>query len=223
MLKFNNARNVSRHLLDLAIRIRKDRRGVAAVEFALILPVMLLTYFASAEVTKGVLASRRVTMATRTMADLLGQQSATIDKPTLDLIVGAATPVLSPLPTTSTNLQITLSSVTFKANGSNYDARTDWTYGYNSGTPRPCQVLNQVANDAPPASTDVPTGFYGPGSIVVADVTYNYPTPFNINIGSWKSPPIVVFKRAMFFAPRNTTSIAFKGSAAGVTVCTYAP
>lgn len=219
----NFVKTASRRLRALAIRSHQDQRGVAAIEFALLLPVMLLMYFASAEVTKGVLAGRKITIATRALADLLGQQSGTVDYPTLQSILGAASPILSPL--TTTNMKVTLSSVSFIQIGTSntYNARTDWTMPTSGNPPRPCQVLNQTANDAAPTPNGVPVGLYGPGSVVVADVTYVYPTPFSIDIGSWKSPANITFKRSMFFAPRNTTTVAFKGNDPQVTLCTYPP
>ena len=53
-----------------------DRCGLAAVEFALILPVMLTLYFGGVEVTNMLVANRRVTSVAYTAADLAAQRLA---------------------------------------------------------------------------------------------------------------------------------------------------
>ena len=51
--------------------VRDDVRGIMAVEFALIMPVMMTIFFGSIEVTDYVLAKRRVGMATSMLGDLV--------------------------------------------------------------------------------------------------------------------------------------------------------
>src|ERR1700692_1888012 len=47
-----------------------DRRGLSAVEFALLLPLMLTLYLGGVEVSNGVAADRKVAITARTVADL---------------------------------------------------------------------------------------------------------------------------------------------------------
>jgi Flp pilus assembly protein TadG len=51
----------------------RDRRGVSAVEFATVLPFMLIAYLGSVEVGNGINAKVRVAQTTRTVADLATQ------------------------------------------------------------------------------------------------------------------------------------------------------
>ena len=51
--------------------VRRDVRGMMAVEFALIMPVMMTIFFGSIEITDYVLAKRRVGMATSMLGDLV--------------------------------------------------------------------------------------------------------------------------------------------------------
>ena len=41
--------------------LRLDARGIAAVEFAFVLPIMLTLYLGCVEVTQGVIANRQIT------------------------------------------------------------------------------------------------------------------------------------------------------------------
>lgn len=154
---------------------RADQRGVAALEFALLLPVLLLMYFGSAEVTRAVLATRKLTLATRALSDLLGQQTSSVDDTILTNIFAAASPVMSPFPATSAQFASTLSSINFVAQGSTYIAQTAWTASNSGNTLRPCATLSQISNDAAPSPSGVPVGLYGAGSVVVAESPTNIP------------------------------------------------
>ena len=50
-----------------------DTKGVSAVEFALVLPLMLTLYLGGAELAQAISASRKVTLVSRTVADLAAQ------------------------------------------------------------------------------------------------------------------------------------------------------
>jgi Flp pilus assembly pilin Flp len=59
-------------------RFLRDRDGVAAVEFAFIMPVMLVLYFGVVVLGQGIEISRKVQLASRTLADLTTQQLPSI-------------------------------------------------------------------------------------------------------------------------------------------------
>lgn len=53
--------------------LARDARGLAAVEFALILPLMLVTLFGVIGTTSAISIDRKVTLIARTMSDLVSQ------------------------------------------------------------------------------------------------------------------------------------------------------
>jgi Flp pilus assembly protein TadG len=53
-----------------------DRRGIAAVEFAVTVPVMLVMLFGTIEISSGVAVDRKVTLIARTLSDLVSQAAA---------------------------------------------------------------------------------------------------------------------------------------------------
>src|SRR6266540_3741741 len=60
---------LSQHLRSLV----RDQRGVSAVEFAMLLPLMVTLYLGTVEISQGVGIDRKVTLTTRTVADLTSQ------------------------------------------------------------------------------------------------------------------------------------------------------
>ena len=101
-------------LLRLARRFAKDSEGVSAVEFALLLPLMLTLYFGAVEVSQGVTIDRKVTLTTRTVADLVTQVSS-LNTTDMNNVLEASTAVMAPFPTAV--LKIVLSCVRTNSSG----------------------------------------------------------------------------------------------------------
>jgi Flp pilus assembly protein TadG len=56
-----------------------DCRGIAAIEFAMIVPVMLVMFFGVVEFSSGVAVNRKVTQVARTLSDLVSQSTNVLD------------------------------------------------------------------------------------------------------------------------------------------------
>src|SRR6266404_7396241 len=66
----------------MLIRVRgllNDRSGVAAVEFVMIVPIMLVMFFGVVEFSSGVAVDRKVTLVARTLSDLTSQSTSVTD------------------------------------------------------------------------------------------------------------------------------------------------
>jgi Flp pilus assembly protein TadG len=80
----------------------RAREGVAAVEFAVIFPFMLLLYLGATEITQTVMASRKATLVARSISDLVAQQpTPTINATDIANIFTAGTAIMSPFRTTT--------------------------------------------------------------------------------------------------------------------------
>lgn len=93
-------------LRDSATRLSGDCRGVAAVEFVMIVPLMLVLFFGTVEFSSGVAVDRKVTLMARTLSDLTSQNTSVTDAQ-LTNIFNASTSIMTPYPTAPLNSTIT--------------------------------------------------------------------------------------------------------------------
>ena len=79
-----------------AAAMRADCRGIAVTEFAVIVPVMLLTFFGTVEISNGLAVKRKVTLVARTLSDLTSQTAASVSDSDMRNLFAASSAVLSP-------------------------------------------------------------------------------------------------------------------------------
>jgi Flp pilus assembly protein TadG len=147
------------HRLSAAARfLATQSGGLAAVEFAIILPLMLLLYMGSFEIAEAVSLKRQVALTASTVANIVTQY-ATISKTTeLPDILDASSAVLTPYPVS--NAVVTVSLVTIDNNG---NATVTWSQALNGGGRKVGQTVTL------PTGLDVPNT-----SVVLGETTYAY-------------------------------------------------
>ncbi|AZU03442.1 hypothetical protein X907_0901 [Glycocaulis alkaliphilus] len=139
-----------------------DRRGVSAVEFALIAPLLITLYVGIVQLTLGLSADRKLTAAASTIADLVAQSDIVNDVAFGD-ILAAGEAVMQPYSTA--NLVVRVSSLSADAQG---NPSLEWSQGRGTN-PR-------AAGDLPP----LPAGVLLPGGgVVVVEADYTYHTPLS--------------------------------------------
>src|SRR6185436_3049305 len=111
----------SMHAGHLAARARRllrrfhdDKRGVSAVEFAMLLPLMITLYIGGVEVSSAIAVDRKVTLVSRTLGDLVAQ-STSVNATDMTNILNAATTVVQPY--SSSLIKVTVSRVDVDGNG----------------------------------------------------------------------------------------------------------
>lgn len=224
-----SSHNPAPTLLEKLRRARGDSRGVAATEFALILPFMLTLYFGCAEITKGVMASRKVNLAARAMSDLIAQQASgvAVDNTTLQNVFTASRQILSPYSTSTLKMTISGVQAQTKTDNTCCDAKVKWTVVYNSGTARNCTgFLTLVSDTTAPAATNIPQNLIAPSPstsarpfIVVSDVKYTYQPGFGHGLMQWNNGAMLNMSSTSYMPPRSASSITLSGTPSGATVC----
>ncbi|MDX9998020.1 MAG: TadE/TadG family type IV pilus assembly protein [Phenylobacterium sp.] len=94
----------------------RDRRGVAAVEFALIAPLMIALYFGLAELTMALMAEQRSNHLAAMAADLVAQDPQTT-KDSLDDVMSTGRAVMAPFPAGAGDLKIRITGVVADEDG----------------------------------------------------------------------------------------------------------
>ena len=77
------------------IRFGRDRRGVSAVEFALIAPLMIAMYLGCVEISQGIAADRKVSLVSAALANLTAQVSS-ISSSGMTNILDASSAIITP-------------------------------------------------------------------------------------------------------------------------------
>jgi Flp pilus assembly protein TadG len=114
------------------VSFAQDRRGVSAVEFAMLLPLMVTLYLGTVEITQGVAIDRKVTLTTRTVADLASQVSS-INNADMTNILSASAAVMAAPSFNASSLRVVVSAVKIDSNGA---ATVCWSDTLN-GTAHP--------------------------------------------------------------------------------------
>ncbi len=203
---------------------RRANRGIAATEFALLLPVFILLYAGTGEVAQAVMTSRRIETLSRTLVDLTSQQptsSQASSTPTPSNATSQA--VMQAMLTASSaimgsasqpGLTMTVSAIDIVNNSFGLCCvfKVRWSYT-QSGTLRPCNVnLTPVPSTQTPSPTTIssalmppiaPLPLPYPIAILVADVSASYSGPFSTN---WITLPTAM-SRTSYMLPRTTGQI----------------
>jgi Flp pilus assembly protein TadG len=167
----------------------RNTRGVAAVEFAIILPVMLLLYLGCNELGNGLTIARKVTHVTSTVSDLVTQSKGSISSSEMTNIMNAAAAIMTPYPTTLLRIRVSQYKV-----DKDKKVTIDWTSTYNN--PPALPAANKI---------DLPSGLKPGGSdiyLISAEVHYAYtPTIGYVMTGTFD------IADQFYLRPRTVTKI----------------
>ncbi len=167
-------------------RLVAERRGAAAVEFAMLLPLMALIYFGLVEVTQGAMAEQRVAHTASAIGDLAAQ-SSTITSAEVGDIFTVGDTVMSPYP--ATGLQMRISSLTADKNGA---VTVAWS-----------QARGMTALTKGGAAPSLPTNVIAANeSVIMGETRYAYQSVFGMVL-----PQPITFRETYYLHPRLSTQV----------------
>ena len=176
-----------------AARMLADRSGIAATEFAVIVPVMLVMFFGTVEFSSGVAVNRKVTLMARTLSDLTSQ-STSVNNADLTGFFAASKGVMTPYPSTPT--QSTISEL-YVVPGS-LVVKVMWSQGY---APR-----------AVGSTLTIPTELKVSGTyLIFSEVSYRYVPA----VGKVMAPAGVDLKDVAYTRPRQSTCVIYPTPSSG--------
>jgi len=187
-------------------RWRADARGVAAIEFALIVPMLGIMFVGAVEMSQAVTVDRRVTQVSSATADLVARADTSISQSDISDIMRVGSYIL--LPYAATPLQIVVRNITSSPTNAAV-AKQSWSCTYNgTGQTLTCACSNTTYTLP---SSLVTTN----DSVVVSEVTYTYvPLIFNTFMknafgGSGASYPL---KETVYVKPRSQTAMLLQAN-----------
>lgn len=191
---------IPRAVMNRLSAFRRNENGVALVEFAFVLPVMVTLYFGVIALTMGVATNRKLTLLTRSLGDIVSQDTNMTTAEEGD-VFSAARVIMSPYdasPAALTLMQV--SSVRIRTNGT---ACVEWSRKMVGSSTGPGRGTGDVVTSSIPADLRVADTW-----LIWPETTYSY-TPVVgqgitgvINMGS-----------QLFMRPRQSLSVTYNGVA----------
>ncbi|WP_022688149.1 TadE/TadG family type IV pilus assembly protein [Sphingomonas phyllosphaerae] len=187
-----------------AWRLLRDRRAVAATEFAIILPVMLLLYLGGFQLMDAIATYRKVTSTVRALADL-STQSEQVTPAEMTAILAGTRQIMAPYSITGSTLSVV--AIDFDNLG---QPSVTWvcaqTVTASCGTSYPGL---QVANLKIPAGLRVPNS-----TLLYSALSLPYVPIFS---GAFMLP--VTLSDKLFMSPRRSPSVCLNKGTPTAPLC----
>lgn len=167
------------------ISLRRDTAGMAAVEFALLLPLLLALFIVGMALSDGIACNRKVTTTAKSVADLTARY-ASVTTADVTTILAASTQILTPYNANLATVRVSEVKVT----------------GSTSSTVVWSRASNGTALAANTVVT-IPSGMSATDSyLIMGEVSYAYTPLFTYGAAQ----PMTLYDR-VFMSPRMSDSV----------------
>lgn len=173
-------------MLKLLARFRRAKDGLAAVEFAMLAPVMVAMFLGSIELTDSLACKQKVTGMAATAADLVAQETS-VSTTDINNVFSAINSIVYPYPVSGLKIVITSLSYSTATTG-----KVVWSDAQNATA----RTVNSTVT--------VPSGVItSGGSVILVEVTYPYTSTLAKYLASTTNMTSTFYAR-----PRRSTSVA---------------
>jgi Flp pilus assembly protein TadG len=193
-----------------AARLFSDSSGIAATEFAVIVPLMLVLFFGTVEFSSGVAVDRKVTLTARTLSDLTSQAPSSVpnavwagvDDNYLQNVFTASIAIVKPYSVVPTTAQISEIYV-----DSSRNATIQWSRAATIGSDTATQATLAASTHNPgDPITSVPAQLLVAQTyLILSEVSYLY-TP--LGIGYVMKSNVTLSDRS-YSRPRRVTCVIY--------------
>ncbi len=181
--------NMNLCLRHQAARLKRDTSGMAAIEFVFIVPLMLVIFFGTIELSNGVAADRKVTITARTLSDLVSQNSNVTNQQVTNFFT-MGTAIMTPYSGTPMTLRI--STVNISNSGV---ATIGWSKGQG--------IAPRTAN----STVTVPAGLIVNNTqLIWSEIAYTYTPAVGYVMKS-----AVTLTDTCYTRPRQSTTVTNNG------------
>ncbi|WP_411820421.1 TadE/TadG family type IV pilus assembly protein [Hyphococcus formosus] len=178
-------------------RWKKAESGLAATEFAVLLPVLILLFFGLIEASNAMTVNRKVAISANTLADLVAQSEEIKESEVDDLFEGVMEMIR---PNDPSGMTLKLSSVILDEDG---DPVVHWSRDNKGGKPyAEGQEFTKLSDD-----TIIPSI----ASLIIVEMSYTYQPSITNRV---MDTPIH-FTRQTIRWPRLTTKVQLEGAGGG--------
>jgi Flp pilus assembly protein TadG len=196
-----------------AFKLLRDRRGVAAIEFAMIVPVMLVLFFGTVEFSSGVAVDRKVTLIARTLSDVTSQSTSVSDTDIANFFTATCAimyPYAGPPPCTTANnpTAAVISELFVDPSTLPLKAKVIWSKAYQGG----------VALTPDTTVSAVPGALLVSGSyLIYSQVSYNYVPAVNYLNMMGSGMTGITLSDVAYTRPRQSLCVIYPTPSPGVT------
>lgn len=176
-------------------RLLKDRKGVAALEFALLLPLMLILLIGGMETGQAVSIYRKMSQTGGVIGDLVSQ-STMLNSTAMNDIFTAGTVVMSPY--SNTTLTSVVSLVEWNAAKGGYIVKWSKTKGgvaWTTGSAPPITIPSDILSKTQ--------------ATIVSQVGYTYKSAFSALMTDIWGTDTIAMGDVAYIRPRNSSTISF--------------
>lgn len=165
----------------------QDRRAIGAVEFAITAPFLILLYLGGFQLMDAISAYRKVTITTRTLADLVARTppNVAITKADLQTILDASRQVMVPFKVSNATSRITAIDIDM-----NRKVSIEWSVA-NRGD------INHDGDLTIPNKLKV-----AGSSVILSEISYDY-----VPVAGGELIGPLTFKDSIYMNPRNSNTI----------------